>query len=157
MRYLVLLILVFGLTAPSFAQYGVWDDDGPSSLTLLSGDSLRAAFSGRTMDGTYKQFRQRSGTVHFTETFTKDGKTIYREGKVHDTGIWVIPRDDVICFRYDGPLSGGVSCFTVFREGTCLYSYNPARIKDGKPIDNNQWSAKTVIRGELSTCSDMVG
>jgi len=123
---------------------------------LLTGDSLRAAFSDVTVDGTYKQFRERSGTSRFTERFTKDGKTFYREGDIIDEGEWRLMRDDVICFRYFGELAGGVSCYTVFAEGTCLYAYHPSRIENGQPIDRNQWSAKTVNRGELSTCDDLI-
>ncbi|WP_371397106.1 hypothetical protein [Fretibacter rubidus] len=150
-------VITLALWLSPLAHAQLIEDTGPTVLTLLSGDSLRDAFAGRTMDGTYKEFRQRSGTSHFTETFTKDGKTIYREGTITDTGEWKLVSDDVICFRYDGPLAGGVSCFTVFIEGTCLYSFHPSRVQDGQPIDNNQWSAKTVIRGELSTCDDLIG
>lgn len=126
------------------------------SLRLLSGDSLRAAFSDVTVDGTYKQFRERSGTARFTERFTSDGKTFYREGDIIDEGEWILASDTVICFRYFGELAGGVSCYTVFAEGTCLYAYHPTRVVDGRPIDRNQWSAKTVNRGELSTCDDLI-
>lgn len=149
-RFLILCAVV--LASPLWA-FGT----DAHALTLLSGDSLRAAFSDVTVDGTYKQFRERSGTSQFTETFHADGTTDYREGKINDKGEWRVIGDDVICFRYAGPLAGGVSCYTVFAEGTCLYAYHPRLIKDGQPIDRNQWSAKTVNRGELSTCDDLIG
>lgn len=112
------------------------------------------------MDGTYKSIRQRTGTSSFTERFQKNGITLYREGKVREKGRWKLSGapgfESVICFIYSGSMAGPASCFTVFREGTCLYSYNPALVRGGKPINTNRWSAKTVIRGELSSCDDLV-
>jgi len=146
------------LTSPASAQSY---DSGPKNLTLLQGDTLNEAFFGRTMDGTYKAMRERTGTSNFTETFFKDGTTDYREGNLREGGLWQLSGppgfESVICFRYQGTMAGPPSCFTVFREGTCLYSYAPRLIKDEKPQDTNRWSAKTVIRGELSSCDDLVG
>lgn len=152
MRLMLSLFAAVMLAPQAVAQVDVESH----SLRLLSGDSLRAAFSDVTVDGTYKEFRERSGTARFTERFTRDGKTFYREGDIIDEGEWALANDTVICFRYFGELAGGVSCYTVFTEGTCLYAYHPSRIIDGRPIDRNQWSAKTVNRGELSTCDDLV-
>ena len=157
-----LATLVAALTFQSaISQTYTLDNDGPTNLTLLQGDTLNEAFYGRTMDGTYKGVRELSGTSDFTETFHKNGRTTYREGKVTDIGRWKLSGapgfEDVICFTYSGPLAGSVSCFTVFREGTCLYSYIPREIENGKPRNTNRWSAKTVIRGELSSCDDLVG
>lgn len=149
--------LTVALTLPAAAQFS---DDSPKSLTLLQGDSLSEAFFGRTMDGTYKAIRERTGTSHFTESFAKDGTTDYREGTLREHGRWQLSGapgfEDVICFTYGGAMAGPPSCFNVFREGTCLYSYNPALVRSGQPIDTNRWSAKTVIRGELSSCDDLV-
>ncbi|MEP6343664.1 MAG: hypothetical protein ABJ275_10135 [Maricaulaceae bacterium] len=132
------------------------EDDSRSLLTPLDGTSLEAAFSGKTMDGIYKIPRERTGTNQFTESFNADGTADYFEGPIVDTGEWRV-RDRLICFRYDGALSGGVSCFNVYRTGTCLYSYNPANVgKDGYPYDENLWSVKTVTRGGISSCDDLV-
>ena len=130
--------------------------DGPlSCLIPLEGSELETAFSGKTMDGIYKTPRERSGTHKFTESFNADGSTDYFEGPLVDKGEWLV-RGRLICFRYSGSLSGGVSCFTVFQTGTCLYSYNPANIgRDGYPLNDNLWSAKTIIRGDISTCDDL--
>ncbi len=150
------LILASPLT--SLAQTS--DSNGPQNLTLLQGNTLNEAFYGRTMDGTYKGVRERTGTSAFTESFFKDGTTDYREGKLHERGRWQLSGapgfEDVICFRYQGKMAGPPSCFTVFREGTCLYSYSPGMVRNGKPLNNNYWQAKTVIRGELSSCDDLV-
>ena len=125
------------------------------SLIPLESSDLEAAFSGKTMDGIYKIPRERTGTNKFTETFNIDGTTEYFEGPIVDGGQWIVS-GALICFRYDGALSGGVSCFNVYRSGTCLYSYNPANIdQDGYPYDDNRWSVKTITRGDISTCDDL--
>lgn len=125
------------------------------ALSPVIDDDLLRAFSGTTMDGVYKMPRERSGTNLFTEMFNADGTTVYREGKINDTGAWIIAKNN-ICFSYNGPMAGGYSCFRVFRAGTCYYSYAPNQVKNGKPIEPNRWSVKTVIRGDVSTCDNLV-
>ena len=125
------------------------------NLDRLTGKYLYDAFIGKTMDGIYKLPRERSGTNQFTESFYADGSTYYREGDVTDNGNWRI-NDDIICFTYSGDLAGNESCFTVFASGSCLYSYNPRNVRNGKPINSNAWSAKTLIRGDVSTCDNLV-
>jgi len=72
------------------------------------------------------------------------------------TGQWVVERA-LICFRYDGALGNDISCFNVYKTGTCLYSFNPANIgPDGYPLDDNLWSVKTIARGDISSCDDLV-
>ncbi|MGJ8563786.1 MAG: hypothetical protein ACSHXY_09560 [Alphaproteobacteria bacterium] len=149
-------ILIAGLifSAMAFgaqAQVG----DGPLRVKPVTGEALTQAFSGVTMDGIYKLPRERSGTQQFTETFNADGTTDYREGKIIDKGQWAA-NDDTICFRYSGPMAGGYSCFNVFKAGTCYYSYARVNVKDGKPVDENRWSAKTITRGDISTCDNLV-
>ena len=150
------LMLMSPLAA--FAQTS--NSNGSKNLSLLQGDTLNEAFNGRTMDGTYKAIRDRTGTSNFTETFFKNGATDYREGKLRERGRWQLSGppgfENVICFTYQGTMAGPPSCFTVFRDGTCLYSYGPHMVKDGNPLDPNFWQAKTIIRGELSSCDDMV-
>lgn len=143
------LALALALTAlPASAQ------DIPN-LDRLTGSYLYDAFIGQTMDGIYKRPRERSGTHKFTESFYADGTTYYREGDVTDDGRWRI-KDDIICFTYSGELSGSENCFAVFSSGSCLYSYNPRNVRNGKPINSNTWSAKTLIRGDVSTCDNLI-
>lgn len=152
----VLALGIMGAASQSNAQsFPSMQGEVPRDLERLNGETLREAFSGRTMDGTYKLPLKRSGTNYFTETFTEDGRTIYKEGQMRDTGQWVIVDDANICFRYTGPMAGSISCFAVFRDGSCLYSYDPGNIVRGKPTDPNLWSAKTATRGELSGCDDL--
>ncbi len=146
-RYFPAVVLL--LTAlPSYAQ------DVPH-LDRLTGKYLYDAFIGQTMDGIYKRPRERSGTNEFTESFYTDGSTYYREGNLTDEGSWRI-KDDIICFTYAGEMSGEESCFMVYSSGTCLYSYNPRNVRNGKPIHSNAWSAKTLIRGDISSCDNLI-
>lgn len=153
----LLTLFATAIASHSAAQsFPAVDGIVPSDLTQLKNETLRGAFAGRTMDGTYKFPTQRSGTHYFTETFTKDGHTVYREGDINDKGFWVIVDEVNICFRYTGAMAGSISCFMVFKDGNCLYSYNPSRIIAGRPLDPNMWSAKTAIRGEVSGCDDLI-
>ena len=143
------VVLLAMLVVPASAQ-------SAQDLEPLTGNKLRSTFEDRTMDGIYKRIMQRSGTHQFTETFHADGTTDYREGDIQDQGRWVIS-GDLICFRYAGALAGGASCFAVFKSGTCLYSYSPQAVgPDGMPKDPNYWSVKTIIRGDVSTCDNLV-
>lgn len=126
------------------------------NFSPLSGPTLSEAFRGKTMDGIYKVPRQRTGTDKFTERFNEDGTTEYFEGPLVDKGQWIV-RGRLICFRYQGALSGTVDCFNVFQSGTCLYSYNPDNIgPDGYPLNDNLWSAKTVTQGDITSCDDLI-
>jgi len=148
MRVLCSIILTAFLSFPVQAQ------EIPD-LDRLTGKNLYDAFLGKTMDGIYKQPRERSGTNKFTESFYKDGTTYYREGDVTDEGQWGV-RGNIICFTYSGDLSGGESCFAVYESGSCLYSYNPRNVRNGKPINSNAWSAKTLTWGDISTCDNLI-
>lgn len=157
----LLAVAVLGLHDMAAAQERVPPPSrAPQHLTLLNGDALHEAFSGRTMDGIYKQVRARTGTARFTESFLPSGETRYREGKVRETGRWQLLGppgfETVICFQYGGTMAGPPSCFSVFRNGTCLYSYAPRLVRGGQPLDSNRWSAKTIIRGEISSCDDLI-
>ena len=128
----------------------------PGELEPITGENLKNTFRGVTMDGIYKSPRERSGTDQFTETFHDNGTTDYREGRISAKGYWVVT-DDIICFRYEGAMAGNISCFAVFKTGTCYYSYVPQAIgKNGLPVDSNLWSVKSIIRGDVSTCDNLV-
>ena len=148
MRHIFLSLALIFIALPASAQ------DIPN-LDRLSGKYLYDAFIGKTMDGIYKLPRERSGTNEFTESFYADGTTYYREGDITDDGHWRIDRD-IICFTYSGELSGNESCYVVYASGSCLYSYHPRNVRNGKPINSNAWSAKTLIRGDISTCDNLV-
>lgn len=131
------------------------NDIATEDLTPLIGETLTQTFEGITMHGTYKLPREQTGTSAFTETFLKDGTTRYREGRITDQGEWTVT-GDTICSAYSGALSGEASCFNVFKAGNCYYSYGLGQLQNGYPVFPNRWSAKTIIKGEYSTCDDLV-
>jgi len=149
MKFILTLALAL-FPAISFAN-----DITAEDLTPLIGETLTQTFEGVTMHGTYKRPRERTGTAAFTETFHEDGTTSYREGRIFDTGQWTVT-EDTICFAYSGELSGGVSCYNVFKAENCYYSYIHGQLRDGYPVRPNSWSAKTIIKGEYNTCDDLV-
>ena len=125
------------------------------SLRRLIGPELENAFSGLTLDGIYKLPRERSGTRSFTESFYADGTSYYREGKFTQEGFWIIKNNRTVCFTYptEGPHE---NCFAIFESGTCHYAYAPRNVRNGKPISPNSWTAKTLKRGDVSTCDNLV-
>lgn len=124
-------------------------------LERLLGPDMQNAFTGRKMLGVYKNPRARSGSQFFTETFHADGTTRYKEGSVADKGRWST-QNDRLCFDYSGVMAGQISCFFVYRIGTCYYSYGTGQVFNGKPIIPNAWSVKSKLDGDLSTCEDLM-
>lgn len=124
-------------------------------LRLLTDDELVAAFSGKTHYGTYKEFREKTGTSSYTEHTKADGTTIYKEGDMVLKGKWKAVGDRV-CFRYEEEIQG-VHCFIIFEAGTCLYGYNPGNVNFNGPISPNYWNAKSIRKGDVSTCDDLLG
>lgn len=150
----VLIFLPIALCFSAQAQ-GELTLDMSEELVLLSGDSLREAFSGKTHYGTYKEFRERTGTSQYTEYTKADGTTDYQEGNMTTSGIWRVAGDR-ICYKYYGEISG-VHCFIIFKAGTCFYGYNPSNVTPSGPINANYWNAKSIHKGEVSTCDDLLG
>jgi hypothetical protein len=124
-------------------------------MTLLTGNDLRAAFAGRTHFGTYKEYRELTGTNQFTEKMSADGTTDYKEGEMRLTGRWNIVNDDNMCFLYDD--FPGLHCFMMFQSGTCIYGYNPDWVSGDRPLRGNAWTVKSVRNGDVSTCDDLIG
>ena len=125
-------------------------------LIPLTGETLKQAFAGKTHFGTYKEKRERTGTNQFSETTHADGTTDYKEGDMELKGIWRVMKDR-ICYKYDGNQVSGVHCFRIYEVGTCFYGYNPAVTTRKGPINANYWSVKSLQKGDISTCDDLIG
>ena len=129
----------------------------PSALRLLYGDELQETYSGKTYIGRYNPLSSESETtpLDFVETTHANGRFDYRIGGTHATGNWKASGDR-ICFQYDdNPRT--VHCFREFILGNCIYSYglNNSTVKG--PIYPNAWEAKGIIKGDISTCDDVLG
>ncbi|WP_017931177.1 hypothetical protein [Robiginitomaculum antarcticum] len=149
-RLLILTACLFAM--PASAQYTL---NGAEDMTLLSGKQLREAFAGKTHYGTYKDAREETGTDSFTEKMGVDGRTDYREGPMRLKGYWDILVDDVMCFEYEN--FPGRHCFRMYRSGTCIYGYNPRDTTALGPVNANAWSVKSIRKGDVSTCDDLIG
>ena len=125
-------------------------------LVRLSDESLRAAFAGKTHYGTYKERRERTGTTQFRESTAADGTTDYTEGDMNIQGIWRV-FGDRICYQYESTEVPGVHCFAIFEAGTCLYGYDPSIVGPKGPLNANFWSVKSIRKGDISTCDDLIG
>lgn len=148
----VLFSATFMVDAPAIAQSSF---ENPEDLKLLQDEELRAAFADKTHYGTYKQFREETGTSQYTEHTKGDGSTLYTEGEMKLKGQWR-SSGDRICYRYDEEIAG-VHCFVIFELGTCLYGYSPNNVTPAGPIDPNYWNAKSIRKGDVSTCDDLLG
>ncbi len=158
-RAFLISALIVALAPVSGAQMINPDGDNylnGQELTQLSGDSLTAAFAGKTHHGTYKTTRQRTGTNQFRETTAADGTTDYKEGDMRISGIWRV-FDDQICYQYKSDEVPGVHCFNIFEAGTCLYGYDPSVVGPNGPLNANFWSVKSLRQGDISTCDDLIG
>ena len=125
-------------------------------LIPLTGEALKQAFADKTHFGTYKEKRERTGTNQFRETTHADGTTDYKEGDMELEGIWKVLKDR-ICYKYQSDQVSGVHCFRIYEVGTCFYGYNPAVTTKKGPINANYWSVKSLHKGDISTCDDLIG
>ncbi|WP_017931176.1 hypothetical protein [Robiginitomaculum antarcticum] len=157
MRGLLSIALLLPLVSviPAFAQDMSHVPD-PATLERLRGDELRAAYSGKTIYGVYKNPTSRSVTKQFTETMGANGTTDYREGDSRSGGIWYIENDQM-CFEYDEQGRAFAHCFYEFRSGSCLYSYDNVTFAGDAPLNPANWGSKSVANGDYSTCEDYYG
>jgi len=151
-RALLAIVAAIAFAAPLTAQT---PSPPPDQLTQLTGEALRAAFADKTHYGTYKSEREATGTNLFTETMSADGRTDYREGARRIGGDWWVQGDTLMCFTYDD--DDYSSCFHIYKSGTCLYGYSPRNTTPAGPVDTNLWVAKTISKGSISTCDDLIG
>lgn len=156
-KYLVMAVSVYALTFPlaTAQEPQAHGEVDPSALRLLIGDELLAEFSGKTRIGIYKRPFARSGSSRYTETTHANGRTDYKEGDFTATGIWKAAGDRM-CFRYDSSPED-LHCFREFKTGNCVYSYTLSNSTVNGPIDPNRWGSKSVIKGDVSTCDDLLG
>lgn len=151
-RRIFILLSLAALALPAQAQFVM---EGAEDMSLLSGEALRKAFAGKTHYGTYKESREETGTNNFTEVMSNDGRTQYREGNMKLTGYWDIMVQDVMCFEYDN--FPGRHCFRMYQSGTCIYGYSPRDTTAFGPVNANAWSVKSIRKGDISTCDDLIG
>jgi hypothetical protein len=146
------LILTVSVSVPSLAQEsGAW--------TQLTGDALRKAYAGQTLDLTYNNVGF-AGKAHHTETHNIDGTTDYDEGGMKLDGEWTLigPKgnEDRICYRYAKLDPNKQHCFYIFREGRCLYGYSARWFRTADNIRPELWRVKGANREDGPSCDIFV-
>ncbi len=133
------IVAIAASALPAHAGDGPWMDEV----------ALRAAFSGKTIQGNYA-----SGKT-FTETYQADGAIEYRERSVAYRGHWSL-QADTFCTIYHSDPTGG--CYRVRAESAnCYEFYFVARTEaqvategPGRPA----WTARAAVSDRDATCSD---
>ncbi len=105
----------------------------------LSGDNLKAAFSGYVHYGTYILNAQNEITASYSEYHYDDGRIYYTHSDGHNSqGSWT-SLGPLICYRYhsgnlasnlDDGLSGG-GCYEIYELDECYYFFNARGQYDG--------------------------
>ena len=116
----------------------------------MTNAELRTAFSGKTIEGVYRDGRT------FKEAYRANGTLDYDEGSRHLTGHWSVI-NGTFCTIYDGSASGG--CFRVHRlSANCFEFYfqsrDEAQAADPKPGDRPSWTAQAWRTSALATCQE---
>ena len=116
----------------------------------VSGDELRASFSGQTHDGAYNFSTTGEPGQHYEESHAPGGDVLYSERGTTADGLWDIYKD-TLCYAYTNThMTGG--CFRVYRVANCYYFYS-AQITEAKDeINRDYWTARSVIKGETPEC-----
>jgi hypothetical protein len=124
-------------------------DIRPQAQRVL-GEEIRAEFEGVTHSGAYNFTFQGIAQNTYVETHFPDGRVIYKEGDFEADGRWFINQDN-LCFVYpDEAMNGG--CFRVYKVENCFYYYsNQIREVEGE-LDQDYWTARSVIEGEAPQC-----
>jgi len=112
----------------------------------ISEAALRAAFTGKTHEGSYNFLTRDISTFAFEETTSSEGKIRHIQQNKVDTGRWEI-RKNVICYDYDDPQLYQ-ACFKMYVRGNCYYHYQVS--VEGFPKFG--FTARSVIKGETPKC-----
>ncbi|WP_306117172.1 MULTISPECIES: hypothetical protein [unclassified Roseitalea] len=124
---LAALIAIGALLAPHAAAMS---EPVPGRLT---GDTLTAAFVGKTYRGVYQD------GVSWRETYLVDGEVDYQDDVNAARGEWFV-REDLLCTFYDGDLVGG--CFVVMRRSENCFDFYAVDLETNVPAAG--WGA---VRG----------
>jgi hypothetical protein len=121
----------------------------PAPAPWMDDAALRAAFAGRTIQGTYA-----SGKA-FTETYQADGGIEYREKNVEYRGHWSLQAGS-FCTIYHSDPTGG--CYQVRQVSDNCYEFyfvsrTEAAAAEGD-LGRPSWTARAAVSDRDATCSD---
>ncbi len=124
----------------------------------IPSEKIRQILGGKTIIGEYRFMRERTKTYNFSEVHHQDGSTDYVEGPVKSKGVWYTLGSHKICYKYpnDPNMGNGISCFWVYRQDTCYYSYSRAVMGLQGPRRFEDWGARWIIKGSGGSCDEPV-
>ena len=138
MRAFALLAGLVAISLPA-AAIEPWMDD----------DALRAAFTGKTIQGNYG-----SGKA-FTETYEAGGSIEYSERDVQYRGHWSL-QAGAFCTIYQSDPTGG--CFRVRQVSSNCYEFYFVTRTEAQAAERDlsrpAWTARAAISDRDATCSD---
>ena len=124
-------------------------DIRPNALRVM-GDELKAQFEDKTHQGAYNFTFQGIAQNTYVETHFPDGRVTYREGEFEAGGRWFINEDN-LCFVYPNTdMTGG--CFRVYKVENCFYYYSNQLREVEDELDQDYWTARSVLDGETPEC-----
>jgi len=127
--------LVLALAAALTACAGKSISTADAPVQIKGQHDITAALIDKTFYGRYLSDRGR-----WSEYFSKNGESAYREGHKTCTGHWEISQDTA-CFTYD---LGEPNCFTVWQAGS-----NMLFVSDGQdPKDQDLVVADRIVAGD---------
>jgi len=124
----------------------------------IPGEKIKQLLTGKTIVGEYRFMRERTKTYNFSEVHHKDGSTDYVEGPITSKGVWYTLGTHKICYKYpdDPNMGAGISCFWVYKQDTCYYSYGRDAMSLKGPRAFEDWSARWIIKGSGGSCDEPV-
>ena len=124
----------------------------------ITAEQLKQLLTGNTITGEYRFMRERTKTYNFSELHHPDGTTDYEEGPVKSKGVWYTLGKHKICYKYpnDPNMDTGISCFWVYKQDTCYYSYTRDAMSLKGPRRFEDWGARWIIKGSGGSCDEPV-
>lgn len=150
----IISLTILALTAHAGALAQSQDYDVRADASQLTGEALRAAFTGVTHTGAYNFNTRGEPGNRYTEWHGETGEIIYREGTLLAKGKWTATRD-MICYEYQGGDLGS-GCFRVYKLGSCHYFYSARAALQGGDNLGGYWTARSTVKGKRATCEDMI-
>ena len=138
------LIFITGFLNPVAAQ------NTNSDLQRLNSDDILRAFNGQTHNGAYSLTQDGEPTRFYVEDHLETSEAIYSENGISYPGVWSIMRDH-LCYDYvSDDMTGG--CFKVFQIGNCYFFFGDNIPNHLINLEQNYWTARSVIKGQSPDC-----
>ena len=152
-------LIIIALTATALLAAAPHARAGEPAQTFkpLTGEALKAAYSGAMMVGEFRKYYKSLDTNEYTEKHYENGTTDYTVGPRFLNGEWEIKGGDKLCYKY--PNSEKLTrtyCFAVYEFDGCYYKYPLRNMAAGGPINWDNWSTRAAREGSGSACKPQI-